>query len=438
VFLSHSFLLAPCSLLLLMRIAHFSTVDAIGGAAKATLRLHRAWQARGAESWLVVRDKTVDDSSIIAADQPWLATKGFQLLRSMPGFWPPKTKFTFDHDQERGVSLSRALRQLPEQLDLLCIHWTNRFLTKRGIRALYERYRVPLLYVLWDQEPVTGGCHYSFGCEGYRNQCGNCPLLLSPGPNDLSHQVWQRKKRYLSDLPITMIAPTSWCRDKVRESSLFGQHRVELIPVPLDEQTFVPSDLPTARAALKLPLDKKIILFGASYLFEERKGFAQLIEALRELRKLWTAQGQAVDDLHLAVIGSHGETLGSQLPFPATMLGLQKTDAELVRTYQAADLFVCPSLEDAGPMMIPEAMLCGTPVVAFEMGGAPDLICNGVNGQLAPLRDTAALAQAMATILTHPEPSRLSINARAAAIERHAADRVCTQYAELARELCQK
>lgn len=419
-----------------MRIAHFSTVDAIGGAAKATLRLHRAWQTRGAESWLVVRDKTLDDPSIIAADQPWLATKGFQLLRSIPGFWPPQTKFTFDHDQERGVSLTRALQQLPEQLDLLCIHWTNRFLTKRGIQALYERYRVPLLYVLWDQEPVTGGCHYSFGCEGFRQECGNCPLLVKPGPNDLSHQVWQRKKKYLADLPLTLIAPTSWCRDKVRESSLFGQQRVELIPVPLDEKTFAPGDRLAARAALKLPLDKQIILFGSFYLFEERKGFLQLIEALHELRTIWSAQGRSLDELHLAVIGSHAESLAAQLPFSATMLGQQKTDAELVRTYQAADLFVCPSLEDAGPMMIPEAMLCGTPVVAFEMGGAPDLIRNGINGKLVPLGDVAALARAMATVLMHPEPACLSDNARAAALTRHAADGVCKRYSELARELC--
>ncbi len=387
-----------------MRVAHFSTVDAIGGAAKATLRLHRAWQARGAESWLVVRDKTVPDPSVIAADQPWFATKGLQLLRNIPGWQPPKTKFTFDHDQERGVSLTRALRQLPSQLDLLCLHWTNRFLTKRAIRGLYERYQVPLLYVMWDQEPVTGGCHYSFGCDGYRRECGNCPLLAKPGPNDLSHQVWRRKQQYLADLPLTLIAPTSWCFDKARESSLFGQHRIELIPVALDEQTFAPGDRLAARAALGLPLDKKVILFGASYLFEERKGFAQLIEALRYLKANWLAQGHSSGDLHLAVIGSFGESLAAQLPLPATLLGQQKTDADLVRTYQAADLFVCPSLEDAGPMMIPEAMLCGTPVVAFEMGGAPDLIRSGRNGQLAELRDVVGLAAGINKILEHPIP----------------------------------
>lgn len=411
-------------------------MDTLGGASKATLRLHRALQARGIESWLVVRDKTLDDPSIIAADQPWLATKGLQALRNIPGFRPAKTKFTFDHDQERGVSLKRALRQLPEQLDLLCIHWTNRFLTKRAIHSLYERYRVPLLYVLWDQEPVTGGCHYSFGCQGYRNQCGNCPILVNPGPKDLSHQVWRRKQKYLGELPITLIAPTSWCRDKSQESSLFSRHRVELIPVALDDQTFSPGDQRAARQTLGLPLDKKVILFGASYLFEERKGFAQLIEALRELSTLWTAQGRALEEIHLAVIGGHGEALADQLPLPATMLGQQKTDADLVRTYQAADLFVCPSLEDAGPMMIPEAMLCGTPVVAFEMGGAPDLIRNGRNGQLAPLRDTAGLARAMAAILTNPQPQLLGQQARTDALSRHAASTVSEQYEVLARELC--
>ena len=89
-------------------------------------------------------------------------------------------------------------------------------------------------------------------------------------------------------------------------------------------------------------------------------------------------------------------------------------------------------------MMIPEAQLCGTPVVAFEMGGAPDLIRNGINGQLAPLRDTAALAQAMATLLGHPDPVLLGIQARQAAVARHSASTVCKQYEQLAEELCQQ
>jgi glycosyltransferase involved in cell wall biosynthesis len=419
-----------------MRIAHFSTFDAFGGAAKATLRLHRAWQAHGAESWLVVRDKTVDDPSIIAADQPWLATKGLQLLRNIPGFRPPKTKFTFDQDQERGVSLTRALRQLPEKLDLLAIHWTNRFLTKRAIYQLYQRYRVPLLYILMDQEPVTGGCHYSFGCQGYRNQCGNCPLLVLPGPQDLSHRVWRRKQKYLVDLPITFIAVTSWCRDKVLESSLFARHRVELIPLALDERTFVPGDQLAARDILGLPREKKVILFGASYLIEERKGIAKLIAALHELKRLWTAQGRALEELHLAVIGGHGEEIAPQLPLPATMLGQQNTDADLARTYQAADLFVCPSLEDAGPMMIPEAMLCGTPVVAFEMGGAPDLIRNGSNGQMAALGNVSELANAISSVLTKHDARQLGVQARADALARHSSSKVSQQYEALAQELC--
>jgi glycosyltransferase involved in cell wall biosynthesis len=161
-----------------------------------------------------------------------------------------------------------------------------------------------------------------------------------------------------------------------------------------------------------------------------------LIEALRELRTLWTAAGRALDELHLAVIGSQGDSLANQLPLPATLLGQQQTDADLVRTYQAADLFVCPSLEDAGPMMIPEAMLCGTPVVAFEMGGAPDLIRNGSNGQLAALGDIKELANAMFQVLTAADAERLRLQARRDALARHAATIVSGQYEVLARELC--
>jgi len=71
-----------------------------------------------------------------------------------------------------------------------------------------------------------------------------------------------------------------------------------------------------------------------------------------------------------------------------------------VRAYQMADIFVSPSIEDSGPMMINESIMCGTPVVSFNMGVASDLVITNETGYLAMLRDAHDLANGIRELLT--------------------------------------
>ncbi len=98
----------------------------------------------------------------------------------------------------------------------------------------------------------------------------------------------------------------------------------------------------------------------------------------------------------------------SYLPLPQltsdyTFAGLLSVKNELPKAFQAADLFVCPSIEDAGPMMVNQAIMSGTPVVAFEMGVALDLVHTGVTGYRARLKDSDDLAKGMKDILSLSE-----------------------------------
>ena len=73
--------------------------------------------------------------------------------------------------------------------------------------------------------------------------------------------------------------------------------------------------------------------------------------------------------------------------------------ATLAQTYQIADLFVCSSLEDSGPQMINMSIMSGTPVVAFEMGVALDIVHHGKSGYLAKLYEIDDLVKGINEIL---------------------------------------
>jgi glycosyltransferase involved in cell wall biosynthesis len=287
-----------------------------------------------------------------------------------------------------------------------------------------------------DQDPMTGGCHYSFDCRGYQDQCGCCPQLGSTEKNDYSHEIWRRKEQYLSQIPICFIAPTSWGVNRIAQSSLFRRHRVELIPYPIDTSIFRPIDREIARDLLHLPFDKKVIFFGATYLEDRRKGMKQLLAALERLGELidsgdWLKR----DDLFLFVAGLNGKDLMSQINLPGKYSGLLNDELTLALAYQAADIFICPSIEEAGPLMIPEAMLCGAPVVAFNTGGAPDLIETMKNGYLARLGDPFDFAQGIYALLIADDLPAMSAAARSAALRAHTPSIVAQRHIELYQNL---
>jgi glycosyltransferase involved in cell wall biosynthesis len=387
---------------------------------------------------MLVGEQATDDTSVRRVTKSRLLARWRKLQKHLPIVALPKATFTFNYDVAAGIRWPAVLRQ-SGSADVICFHWVSEFLTAKAMQQLHAHFRRPILWTMMDQEPVTGGCHYSFGCDGYQRSCGSCPLLRRPGANDASREVYLRKQQYLVDLPITFIAPTSWVEDRVRQSSLFGGKRVERIGLPIDTRVFRPGDRRQARQQLGLPADKRVVFFGSSYLHEPRKGGRYLIEALGRLHQQLSQHCTLrAEDVLLAVAGNCGETVIDSLSLEVRYLGYLREEPTLATAYQAADVFVCASIEDAGPMMIPEAMLCGTPVVAFATGGAPDLVVTGQTGYLARLADSDDLARGIRHLLECPSPEQLSQSAAAAARQIHEPGVVAKRYMALASELSEE
>ena len=295
----------------------------------------------------------------------------------------------------------RIVSALPFQPDAIIAHWISNFIDSSALRELNRVTRAPILWYLMDMAPLTGGCHYAFDCKGYTRQCGNCPQIEpGRGSHDLSHRQWQNKWTCFQETNITAVAASSWSQNQLKVGSIFRDKRQATILLGINNDIFSPIPQENARKQLNLPINRKIIFFGAQSLQDKRKGIQHLVESLRLLYIMLKDNSSVSRDRILVVTAGKSGNMGKlDIGFEHRHLGFLKGDAMISTGYQAADVFVNASIEDAGPMMINESLLCGTPVVSFEMGVAMDFVHTGKTGYLARLRDTKDMAIGLHRIL---------------------------------------
>ena len=288
--------------------------------------------------------------------------------------------------------------------DVLVLHWIGKLVDYPSFFGSLPRDR-PVVWVLHDMNPFTGGCHFSAGCDRFTGQCGNCPQIAASGARDITFQTLRMKRQLYESLNLHVVAPSHWLSTEARRSVPFANaasHRV--IPYGLETDRFTPVERAEARRALNLSNDKRIVLFGAASSENRRKGFHCLLEAWSEMPR----------EKVLGVMFGAGEppSLGSARA-EIRHLGFIDDLQKLRLVYSAADLFVLPSLEDNLPQTGMEAMSCGTAVVAFSAGGIPDYVRPGETGSLAPTGDSKALAREICRLLAEPdELRRMGVQAR--------------------------
>jgi glycosyltransferase involved in cell wall biosynthesis len=394
-----------------MRIVKLSTMDSSGGAARAALRLHAGLRAIGVDSRVVVQQKTVDDEFIYGphgkvANLVAMTRLLIDQLPVIPHWHHSSDVFAPGWLPGNAWRHANALNP-----DIIHLHWiTKAFL---GIRDL-ARLNAPIVWTLHDMWAFTGGCHYDIDCGRYLRACGSCPVLGSGRDNDLAHRAQSARLREWKGLDMTIVCPSRWLADCARNSAVLGRHRIEVIPNGIDLQQYRPIEKTAARKHLSITTDDRLILFGAmDPTANARKGFSHLQSGLQHL----AASGW---DKHTRVI-VFGTTESTRLPlsdFPVQHIPPLQRDEDLAALYSAADVFVAPSLQDNLPNTVMEALACGTPCVAFNIGGMPDLIEHRKNGYLATPRDNESLARGIAWVLEDLSRwQQLSHQARAFTLE---------------------
>jgi glycosyltransferase involved in cell wall biosynthesis len=221
-------------------------------------------------------------------------------------------------------------------------------------------------------------------------------------------------------LNVHVLAGSEWQYKQARISTLFKNKQVHKILIPIDPDIFKPVEKAKLRMNLKIGEGKRIIFFGAVGLTEKRKGMHLLFESLGKLKELIRNDGsQLENEILLLIAGGGYQEIVDLLPFESHYLGYLDNNYGIASAYQAADIFLCPSIEDSGPMMINQSIMSGTPVVSFEMGVSLDLVINGETGYRAKLKDSSDMATGILKILklNSDDYSKMSINCRNLALK---------------------
>lgn len=365
-----------------MRIAHVNYSDVSGGATRAAYRVHRALCSQGADSTFLVNEALSGDWTVrgprTSADR--LRAK----LRPQLDLLFRASFRTANPVIHSAAAFSSSLRKKinSSDFDIVNLHWVHgEMLSVADIGKLSK----PVFWTLHDMWAFCGAEHYTTDFrwkEGYNS--GNRPNGESGF--DINRWVWKRKLKHWNK-PINIITPSTWLAECARKSVVMNGWPVFEIPYALDTEIWAPINRNLARELLRLPEDVPLLLFGAiGGSKDPRKGFDLLQQALRHL------EGE-ISGLELVVFGQMAPKEPDDSGFPIHYAGFLHDDISLRLLYSAANAMVLSSRQDNLPNTGLEAQACGTPVVAFDVGGMPNIVRHKKTGYLAKPFDVIELAE---------------------------------------------
>lgn len=359
-----------------MRVLFVNAYRQRGGATIAARRIADAVKAHVEVEWLVLEDlvREVDTTSRFHGALGAKALLAWEQFRSQ-GTLRPEALFS------TGFLDDWALRRVNEiDPDVIHLHWPhagmlgNRFLTK------CDR---PVVWTLHDQHLLTGGCHYTGGCNQWQTTgCTTCPML-SPRNQHLANDGFEARPEIDA-----IVSPSLWLAEQAVQRGFMPRGGIHTIPNPVPLDVFRPLSRDDCRGAIGADDDELTLVAGAvGWDQDKRKGKALLRAALERLNKpgvtLHTFGGDTGTTHwgHVKVIG-HGRV----------------SEDKLVQLYNAADAFMLPSLEENYANTANEATACGAPLIASAVGGNPDFFEQGAKGALVPVDGIDAWLEAIQAV----------------------------------------
>lgn len=335
-----------------LKVLHVNTIST-GGAAIAAIRLHLLLLEEGIDSNILFLyrskyKKDIPNAYYLEDNYKYKIYFKFLvkiniIFNRLFTFYKPKVYFN-------GVNSVFNISKHPifQKADIIHLHWVVKFLNWNEVFSKNKQY----VWTMHDMNPFTGGEHYKTGYNNDFKWIGNINK--------------RKKEKILKEISIKFVSPSQWLKNEALKSSVLSNFDIEVIRNP------IPS-LYNANVKQVRTNNQKKLLFVAENPTDVRKGLGKLIKILNEL--------PFKEVFKLVIIGNKIENLKIELDHE--YLGFINDDSELARIYGSCDYFIIPSIEDNLPNTVSESLLCGTPVIGFQIGGIPEMVVNNENGFLA-------------------------------------------------------
>lgn len=341
-----------------MKILNVSYSDLFGGAAKSAYRIHNLLNTiSDIKSDMLVVKKLSRDKNIFTLDSKssifFFKLKNYfgMLISKFENNNNPKSYNFFNSPFLKFINSSKY--------DLINLHWVNaETLSIDDINKINK----PIIITMHDMWWICGS-------ENYLEYNDN-KWKKGKFKTYLSNYIYNKKKLIF---PKVIISPSKWLINCTRDSKLYNKSKLISIPYPVDQKVFYPKKNLGSVSKFKLKRNKKIKIFFGVFgnAVDKRKGIDLLIKSLKLIDP----------DLFELIIASKNE-FKKTFNFGIKNLNYIESENDLSNIYNVCDIVVLTSRLDNLPNIALEAQSCGKPIIAYKVGGIPDIIKNNYNGYL--------------------------------------------------------
>ncbi len=269
----------------------------------------------------------------------------------------------------------------------------------------------PIVWTLHDMWSFTRNAAYTFGNEAwnemksFREEKDMYPRI---GFNT-GNYLLKRKRKIYQGSDLSIIGPSKWMFHMALKSPVFQNKEIIHLPYAINLEKYLPLDKSISKMEFGIDPNSNVLFFNTDWIRNEpRKGGDKILRILNELNKRLQRK------VTLLLTGSEIIVEFNVFEnFFVKHLGRVYNEEKLIKIFNASDLIIHPSISDNLPNILIESMACGTPAVAFNVGGTSDIVIHEYNGYLVEPFNIIEYSERIHDLINDREKLKcFSINAR--------------------------
>ncbi|TZE83080.1 glycosyltransferase [Calorimonas adulescens] len=332
--------------------------------------------------------------------------------------------------ESKNLYFDKQIERFIANADIVHLHNLHGYyINYEKLINLIIKYQKPVVWTFHDVWPITGRCAIPTECTKWERGCRNCKYryIYPKSYIDKSRKLWIKKKSIFSKLlsnKTVIVTPSKWLANELRKS-YFKEFNIEIIPNGVRNSPYSGVDKKILREELNLPTDKKIILFVAADINDERKGIKYVLDIINEFDQ---------DILFLSV----GKEIRNVKTDKLKQMGYISDREILNKIYRSSNIYINTTLGETFSLTTAEALSNALPVVAFNVGPIPDLVDENC-GILVEKGNSKELKNAINKLVYDEQLLRkFSLNALKKYEENYTLEKFAERYLNIYKKLIEK